>query len=488
MADTPEPDQAPDLSPDLTPDLTPAATPAASPAATSAAMMKQAPSHRRRISRWDRPPEPHDWRWIVGHIGRTLITLGLLMFGFVAYQLWGTGIQTARAQSDLRTQLNNGFKAAGISPDTFGTISPTTTSTSAPVATVPITTPAGSVAPPGTPTTPASTTTAAPTTTIAPVPQNYGLVKPGDAIAEIKIPKIDINFLVVAGVGTKQLADGIGHFPNTPAAGQLGNAVFAGHRTTHSHPFLDLDQLKPGDQILVRTKLGGAYVYIVTDSVVVKPTDYHVVTDTDPTKATLTLITCTPPRTATSRLVVHAALDVGASSPVGIGQINYGEGQPFPADTEVAPDGTTVTNATLPGDEEEGATTVATTAGAAPVSSAVSNSDSANSSSANSTSANSTASASASPSTSTASTTADTVPNQFTGDNSAFSQGWFDDAGAWPHVAFWGVLLLLVWYGAYWVAKRRRNLWMALLTGCVPTILVLYFFYENVNRLLPAAL
>ena len=30
----------------------------------------------------------------------------------------------------------------------------------------------------------------------------------------------------------------------------IGNAVFAGHRVTHTHPFLDVDQLAPGDQVI----------------------------------------------------------------------------------------------------------------------------------------------------------------------------------------------------------------------------------------------
>ncbi|WP_394937334.1 hypothetical protein [uncultured Ilumatobacter sp.] len=35
-----------------------------------------------------------------------LIATGLLMFGFVAYQLWGTGIETARAQNQLESEFD----------------------------------------------------------------------------------------------------------------------------------------------------------------------------------------------------------------------------------------------------------------------------------------------------------------------------------------------------------------------------------------------
>ncbi|MFP5488743.1 MAG: hypothetical protein ACLGHQ_10610, partial [Acidimicrobiia bacterium] len=56
---------------------------------------------RARVSKWDRPPDPKDWRYFVGTLGKVLIATGILMFGFVAYQLWGTGIETARAQNRL---------------------------------------------------------------------------------------------------------------------------------------------------------------------------------------------------------------------------------------------------------------------------------------------------------------------------------------------------------------------------------------------------
>ncbi|MFT4772996.1 MAG: sortase A, partial [Ilumatobacter sp.] len=44
---------------------------------------------RERLRKWDRAAPPMDWRWWVGNLGKTLITTGLLIFGFVAYQLWG---------------------------------------------------------------------------------------------------------------------------------------------------------------------------------------------------------------------------------------------------------------------------------------------------------------------------------------------------------------------------------------------------------------
>lgn len=59
---------------------------------------------QRRDERWTRPVV-RDWRWGVRLVGRSLIVIGLLMFGFVAYQLWGTGIETSRAQNRLESEF-----------------------------------------------------------------------------------------------------------------------------------------------------------------------------------------------------------------------------------------------------------------------------------------------------------------------------------------------------------------------------------------------
>jgi hypothetical protein len=36
---------------------------------------------------------------ILGAVGKLLIISGLLVLGFVGYQLWGTGLETSRGQS-----------------------------------------------------------------------------------------------------------------------------------------------------------------------------------------------------------------------------------------------------------------------------------------------------------------------------------------------------------------------------------------------------
>lgn len=303
------------------------------------------------------------------------------------------------------------------------------------------------------------------------MPQNYGAIQPGEVLARLKIPKIGLDFYVVAGVNVKDLRKGVGHFPNTPLPGQLGNSALAGHRTSHLQPFYSLDELKPGDEIQVFTKLGDGYAYIVTDSLIVNPSDYYVITDSDPKVATLTLITCTPLGTSSHRLVVHATLDPTRSSAIGMPVINYGQPDPIPADTA------------LPGDDTV-PTDTAPTENAPPTSVAL---DPATGPAATGPAATTGAVVTASTSqVAPAASTASTRSSGFTGD--AFSQGWFADSGAWPHVIGWGVAFGLLWYGLFRLAKRFRRLWLMLVVGFVPMLVVLFFFYENVNRLLPAAI
>ncbi len=49
-------------------------------------------------------------------------------------------------------------------------------------------------------------------------------------------------------------------------------------------------------------------------------------------------------------------------------------------------------------------------------------------------------------------------------------------------------MLALVALGAYFVGRRFKRLYVCFLIGFVPFFVVLYFFFENVNRLLPPGL
>jgi sortase A len=82
--------------------------------------------------------------------------------------------------------------------------------------------------------------------------------------------------------------------------------VVAGHRTTHSKPFGDLDLLKPGDP-LIFTTAAGRFTYRLTSTEVVPWNAIHVI---DQGYAfTATLFACHPKGSARFRIVGHFTLE-----------------------------------------------------------------------------------------------------------------------------------------------------------------------------------
>ena len=169
---------------------------------------------------------------ILSAVGRAFIAAGILVFLFVGYQLWGTSISEARAQGRLQAQVNREFPTA------------TTVAGQPPNQTV--------------------------NTTPAPPP-----APAGNAVAVLRIPKINLEKTIVEGTGDSDLKKAPGHYKNTPLPGQPGNAAIAGHRTTYGAPFGDLDSLEAGDEIDVTTKQG-SFVYRVTEKNVVSPNNVGV--------------------------------------------------------------------------------------------------------------------------------------------------------------------------------------------------------------------
>ena len=125
----------------------------------------------------------------------------------------------------------------------------------------------------------------------------------------------DRTLSVVQGVTLTDLQAGPGHYPTSDGPGQAGNFSIAGHRTTWSAPFFDLDQLQPGDEIHVVDLAGRRFVYQVEEVRVVQPTDVWVLDD-DPLGRGgdhwMVISTCHPRFSAAQRLVAFGALQVAA--------------------------------------------------------------------------------------------------------------------------------------------------------------------------------
>jgi sortase A len=201
-------------------------------------------------------------------IGQTLITAGLVILLFVAYELWWTGLTTRHDQHQLAKTLQQQW-AHG------------------------------------------RTTTKNPPS--------------GSGIAILRIPRFGrgYSFVVVQGTSTADLIKGPGHYPGTAMPGQVGNFAVAGHRTTYLHPFYNLNELRAGDPIVLETRTMW-FTYRVQDihgtnakfSEIVSPSDvsvaYPVPDQSDasavPSQKVLTFTSCNPRYSAAQRIVVHGLL------------------------------------------------------------------------------------------------------------------------------------------------------------------------------------
>jgi sortase A len=228
------------------------------------------------------------WR-VVGAIGRFMMRAGVLVLLFVAYQLWGTGLTTQRAQDSLENQFASQLATTTSSTSTTADTTADTTDTAGT---------ATSTLPPAT----------APTD--VPPPAN------GDPVARIRIPAIGVDYIVIQGVDIADLKEGPGHFPQTPLPGQPGNVALAGHRTTYLAPFARLDELRPGDQIIFDT-VQGEFTYTVdphagapgdepSGHFIVKPTQVEILAQGDTNM--VTLMACHPKYSARERIVVTGTL------------------------------------------------------------------------------------------------------------------------------------------------------------------------------------
>lgn len=125
----------------------------------------------------------------------------------------------------------------------------------------------------------------------------------------MKIPAIGLRTKFFDGVVDEAVKLGPGHWPGTPWPGDRGNSVFAGHRTTHTHPFADLDLLENGSRVRVQVRNGNPTTYRVFRTLVVSEAEYARVVLKQPRnkKARIvTLFACTPKGSRSHRIIVQA--------------------------------------------------------------------------------------------------------------------------------------------------------------------------------------
>lgn len=128
----------------------------------------------------------------------------------------------------------------------------------------------------------------------------------GVVLGSLAIPSIGVDETVRSGVAMSVIDLGPAHWAGTALPGEAGNVVLAGHRTTKTRPFYDLDRLDPGDLVYMSDGNGFEVMYAVSGTLVVEPSDLWITYDTpDPT---LTMFACHPKGSERYRIVVQADL------------------------------------------------------------------------------------------------------------------------------------------------------------------------------------
>ncbi len=209
-------------------------------------------------------PAPRARRWPMRLVAVTCVLAGLSLAATTGYELWGTGWYQERAQAALADQLT-----AQATPD--------------PVPGFATPTPEASPAPP-------------------PVPVD-------GAMAQLRIPAIGLDTVVVSGTDVPALKRGPGWMHGTAAPGEPGNAVISGHRSTYGSPFHALDRLVPGDRVVLSHPGHPDAVYEIRHTLIVDPGDVWVAAPTDGVRLTLT--TCHPDGSDRYRMVVQGELVEG---------------------------------------------------------------------------------------------------------------------------------------------------------------------------------
>ncbi len=387
-----------------------------------------------------------------GALGRFFITSGVVILLFVGYQLWGTGIQEASAQSDLGSDFDELLETVDVAAP-----APTTTTTQPEVV---------------------ETTT----TTTTTIPAAGGALEVlddaelaeklfrqgGEAVAQIQIPQIDVDKYVVQGVQVEDLRNGPGHYRATVFPGQEGNSGIAGHRTTYGAPFNRIDELLPGDEFTITT-VQGVHTYRVMSAaeayapekrgdlgpdfvlpenanevghIIVPPSATWVLGEFGDNRVTLTA--CHPKFSAALRIIVAAEL---VSAPVG---------------SVAAPANYATTDGDLVS-EDLSAEDLAAEVGEEELDTAIDELDAAGA----------------------VDDTATPPSSNAFADEVSLDEGLNGDQDALRPAILFGLIAVALYFGFKELARRWKP-WPALLLGIAPVVFFMALTFEKVDRFLPA--
>lgn len=234
-------------------------------------------NQRKRAERRKRQQRPKQgfFRTLVQIIGELLITAGVILLLFVAWELWWTNIEANASQQKAVSEFSQQFQ---------GPVDPT-----APEA------PADFGEP-----------------VVLAVPPSQGAV-----FGIAYIPRFGENYSrpLVEGVSPAELDTlGLGRYESSTMPGGVGNFAVAGHRQTHGAVLDAIHTLVPGDKIYVQTK-DGYYTYVFRNNQIVMPTrgDVLLPVPTQPdavaTERILTMTSCNPRFGAEERIIAYSVME-----------------------------------------------------------------------------------------------------------------------------------------------------------------------------------
>lgn len=132
--------------------------------------------------------------------------------------------------------------------------------------------------------------------------RNPAPIANGTPVARLLIPRLQLDAIVLEGVGDDELNAGPGHLPGSAFPGERGNAIISAHRDRH---FARLGDIQIGDTVVTESGTHRSGWVVISKRVIdaEAPALYRT------RDATLTLTTCWPIRylgSAPDRLLVTA--------------------------------------------------------------------------------------------------------------------------------------------------------------------------------------
>ena len=214
---------------------------------------------------------------VIGVVGELLITFGVIVLFFLAWQLWINNAVVANQQHALTKELQESWS------DSSASASPSASQTSD-----------------------------------YGVPPAFAAVGEGNKFATLYIPRLGANSgrVVANSVDLPSVLNHgfYGHYPDTQWPAQPGNFALAIHRTNWGSPFGEANKLQLGDKLYLETK-DGYYTYAFRNYEYVLPTSVDVILPVPGRNAAagdqslMTITTCNPLLGDAERMIVYSVLE-----------------------------------------------------------------------------------------------------------------------------------------------------------------------------------